>query len=75
MPRGDVLRCVIDDGGEDYEATFCIDDKALSLQEFGKMMLTWNGWGIRIICVPEDELHCNPSIEMKEPNAGDEDFS
>jgi hypothetical protein len=32
VPRGDVLRCVIEDGGPDCEATVWIDDQELSLR-------------------------------------------
>jgi len=35
VPRGDVLRCIIDDGGPEGEVTIHIDDKELSLAEFG----------------------------------------
>ncbi len=71
-PRGDVLRCVISDGGPDFETTIWIDDKELSLAEFGKMLLTWNGWGMRITVVPEDEIHEQPVVEVREPEDANE---
>jgi hypothetical protein len=67
VPRGDVLRCEVSDGGKNGEATFWIDDQELSLQEFGRMMTVWAGWGVRIICVPDDELYHNPPIKLCEP--------
>ncbi len=67
VPRGGVLRCVISDGGPGFEATVCIDDKELSLAEFGRMLLTYNGWGMRITFVPDDEIHERPAVEIKEP--------
>ena len=36
VPRSDVLRCIIDDGGPDGEVTIHIDDQELSLAEFGR---------------------------------------
>ena len=38
VPRGDVLHCIIDDGGPEGEVTIHIDDKELSLAEFGRML-------------------------------------
>ncbi|MBI4396253.1 MAG: hypothetical protein HY548_04095 [Elusimicrobia bacterium] len=55
---GDVLRCVItyaDLNARDL--AFEIDGKELSLREFGAMLLSHEGWGMRIVFVPEDELH------------------
>jgi len=37
VPRGDVLRCIIDDGGPNGEVTIHIDDEELSLREFGRL--------------------------------------
>lgn len=71
VPRGGVLRCVISDGGPDYEATVIIDDKELSLAEFGRMLLTYNGWGMRITFVPDDEIHEQPEVEVREPDEPD----
>jgi hypothetical protein len=45
VPRGDVLRCIIDDGGPEGEVTIHIDDKELSLAEFGWMLRVHAGWG------------------------------
>jgi len=67
VPRGDVLRCIIDDGGPDYEATVWIDDREFSLREFGRLLTTHAGWGIRIIFVPEDEIEKTPKIAVREP--------
>jgi len=71
-PRGDVLRCVISDGGPDFETTVCIDDKELSLADFGRMLLTYNGWGMRITFVPEDRTHEQPVVEVREPEEPEE---
>jgi len=66
-PRGDVLRCVIHDGGPDGEPTVDIDDRELSWSEFGRLLTTYAGWGMRIVFVPEDELHIKPRIVVREP--------
>jgi len=55
-PRGDVLRCVIEDGGPDGEAVIYIDDHELSLKDFGRLLVTYAGWGMRIIFVPDDRI-------------------
>jgi hypothetical protein len=66
-PRGDVLRCVIHDGGADGEPVICIDDHELSWKEFGRLLTAYAGWGMRIVFVPDDELHVTPRIEVREP--------
>jgi hypothetical protein len=65
VPRDGVLRCEISDGGPDAETTVIIDDKELSLCEFGKLISTYNGWGRRIEFVPEDETSNRPTIEVR----------
>lgn len=66
-PRGDVLRCEVscDDDGE---TSILIDDQEFSIKEFGKMLSTFAGWGMRIIFVPEDETYQSPPIQIKDPS-------
>lgn len=66
-PRGDVLRCVIDSGSLDDLPIIHIDDHALSWHELGQMLTTHEGWGMRIVFVPDDELYPAPCIEVREP--------
>ena len=66
-PRGDVLRCVIDDGGPEGEPVVHVDDRELSWREFGRLLTTHAGWGMRIVFVPDDETHIEPPIEVREP--------
>ena len=65
VPRGSVLRCLISD--EDGQAVIELDDRELSLEEFGRMLTTYSGWGMRIEFVPEEEVHRRPALEMREP--------
>ena len=44
-----------------------IDDRELSWEEFGKLVVTYAGWGMRIAFVPEDEVHRLPRVEVREP--------
>ncbi len=67
VPRGDVLRCIIDDGGPEGEVTIHIDDKELSLAEFGRMLTVHAGWGMRIALVPEEFVSENPKVEIRKP--------
>lgn len=71
VPRGDVLRCTISDGGPGNEPVIDIDDHELSWAEFGRLLTTYAGWGMRIVFVPEDETHVEPKIEVCEPDADD----
>ncbi len=67
IPCGDLLRCHIDDGGPEGEITVHIDDKELSLREFGRMLSTHAGWGMRIAFVPSEIVEEAPEIEVREP--------
>ncbi len=67
-PRGDVLRCVIEDGGPNGEPVIHVDDEELSWHEFGRLLTTFAGWGMRIVVVPDNELHLPPRIQVREPN-------
>ena len=67
VPRGGVVRAVISDGGPDCQATFWVDDREMSLEEFGRMFITYAGWGVRLTFVPEDEVHLRPVVEVREP--------
>ena len=66
VPVGDVLRCIIDEG-EDRLPTIWIDDRELSWREFGRMLLTHAGWGMRVQFVPEEWVHEDPDVEVREP--------
>ncbi len=70
-PRGGVLRCLIEDSDEG-RLVVVIDDRELSLEEFGRMLTTYAGWGMRIEFVPEDQLHRRPALEVREPNPENE---
>jgi hypothetical protein len=67
-PRGDVLRCQIMDTPDDpREPVITIDDKELTWGEFGTMLCTYAGWGMRIEFTPEDAVHRRPRLEVREP--------
>ena len=70
VPRGDVLRCVIEDD-ENREPVIHIDDQELSWQEFGRLLVTYAGWGMRIKFVPDDSTHEEPVTEVREPRKGE----
>ena len=71
VPRGDLLRCFIEDGGPDGEVTVHIDDRELSLREFGRLLLTHAGWGMRIAFVPDNLIEEEPEVEVREPREGE----
>jgi hypothetical protein len=66
-PRGNVLRCEISDGGPDGEAEIFIDEHELSLAEFGRLLTTYAGWGMRIVFVPDDRVDEEPEIIVLDP--------
>ena len=63
VPEGDVLCCIIEDN-ERGEAVIIIDDKELSLAEFGRMLTVHAGWGMRIAFVPEELIHEQPKVKI-----------
>ena len=67
VPRGDVLRCIIDDGGPDGEVTIHIDDKELSLTEFGRLLRVHAGWGMRTAFVPDVSITKTPTVKVRKP--------
>jgi hypothetical protein len=75
VPRGDVLRCIIDDGGPEGEVTIHIDDKELSLAEFGRMLTVHAGWGMRIAFVPEEFIRENQRSKSESPSGGSADVA
>lgn len=66
-PRGDVLRCVIHDE-EGRRPVIEIDDRDFTLEEFGTMLTTYAGWGMRIVFVPDSDLEKPPVIVVREPD-------
>ena len=70
VPRGHVLRCVVEgySEGDDDQPFISIDEKDFTLTEFAKMVGTFGGWGMRITFVPDDELHEEPVVEVREPD-------
>jgi hypothetical protein len=67
VPRGFVLRCLIHDDAA-CQAVIEIDGRELSLSEFGRTLVTFAGWGMRICFVPDDEIDKEPEIEIREPD-------
>lgn len=69
VPRGDVLRCYLEDGGgEDGSLPVVyVDDQEFSWDDFGRMLCVFAGWGMRIVFVPDDELAQAPKIAVREP--------
>lgn len=66
VPRGSVLRCHIEDD-EQGELVVHIDDHELDLRQFGRMLTTYAGWGMRIYFVDEDSIAEEPIVEVREP--------
>jgi antitoxin component of MazEF toxin-antitoxin module len=62
--KGHVLRCVIGSGPYTNEPTIEIDHHQLSLQEFGTLLSHFEGWGMRILFVSEDQLRNPPAPEV-----------
>lgn len=72
VPRGDVVRGVVtcDDEGQ---ALVDIDGREFTMEEFGRMLLTHEGWGMRLTFVDEEHVDEDPAIEICEPDDGPDD--
>lgn len=70
-PRGDVLRCIISSSGPDNQPVIQIDEHDLSWEEFGRLVSTCAGWGMRVVFVPDDAIDRIPTIEVREPRKGE----
>jgi hypothetical protein len=66
VPRGGVVRCVVD-SDEEGQAIIYVDDQELSLAEFGSLLTTYAGWGMRIEFTPEDATDRRPRLEVRDP--------
>lgn len=66
VPRGDVLRCVIHDEVGN-RPVIEIDGREFTFEEFGTMLTTYSGWGMRIVFVPESDVETTPVIVVREP--------
>lgn len=67
-PRGNVLRCSIEDGGGDGSLPIIfVDDREFTWRDFGRMLCTYAGWGMRIVFVPDDDFDHPPKISVREP--------
>jgi hypothetical protein len=62
----DVLRCVIDEGPDGMPLIY-VNDQELSWAQFGKLLFTYGGWGMRMF-VSDDRLDEEPEIEVREPD-------
>ena len=69
FPRGDIIRCIVEEDTEEdcRLPVIVIDDLELNWEEFGRLLLSHTGWGMRIAFVDEDELHKTRKIEVREP--------
>ena len=66
VPRGHVLRCHIEDD-EEGRPIIHVDDVELDLEAFGRMLLTFCGFGMRIAFVDEEDVNEEPEIVVREP--------
>jgi hypothetical protein len=72
VPRGNVVKgVVLGSDGSDIEDEFVtVDGKDLTIREFARMMMTFGGWGFRIVFVPDHDIHDEPEVEVREPTDG-----
>ncbi len=66
VPRAQVVRCHLEDD-EEGKLVVYVDDQKLDLQQFGRMLTTYAGWGMRIYFVDDDAVAEEPTVEVKDP--------
>ncbi|HEY2409969.1 MAG TPA: hypothetical protein VGI10_28395 [Polyangiaceae bacterium] len=70
VPRGDVVKGIVLDatGNEDLDEQFVtIDGRDFSIREFVRMLSPFASWGFRLVFVPDENIHEEPTIEVREP--------
>lgn len=68
VARGEIVRCVIEGRPEQADDIFVsVDGKDLTLLQFARMLGTYEGWGLRVEVVPDDEIHQRPKRRVREP--------
>ena len=67
VPRGQVLRCHIDDDAE-AGTIIHIDDMELDMDAFGRMLQVFSGFGMRIAFVDEEDVTEEPEVVVREPD-------
>lgn len=70
-PRGEVLRCLI--SNPEGNASIKIDDHELTLEEFGRLLNMYAGWGMRITFVPEDQTQLLHEVMLWDPPSEEEE--
>ena len=66
VPRGGVVRCIVE-SDEEGQAVIHVDGRELSLEEFGRLLTTYAGWGMRIEFTPEDAIERRPLLKVRDP--------
>ena len=66
VPRGHVLRCHIEDD-EEGKPIIHVDDVEMDFEAFGRMILTFCGFGMRIAFVDDEDVNEQPEIVVREP--------
>jgi hypothetical protein len=66
VPRGGVVRCLVEDD-EEGQAIIRVDDRELTLAEFGRLLVTHAGWGMRVEFTPADATDQRPRLEVRDP--------
>lgn len=74
--RGDVLRCGIECSEHSgHIPVIEIDGRRLSWMEFGALVSSHEGWGMRVMFVPDDEIDKTPAIALQESREGQMELS
>jgi hypothetical protein len=66
VPKSSVLRCQIQ-VDEHGQIIVKIDERRLRLKQFGKLLASHGGWGMRIEFVHTDEVHHRPALQVRQP--------
>jgi len=66
VPKSSVLRCQIQ-VDEHGQIIVEIDERRLRLKQFGKLLASHQGWGMRIEFVHTDEVHHRPALQVRQP--------
>lgn len=66
--RGHVLKCEVSDD-EDGNLVVYVDDNELDAEAFLQLIRPFAGWGMRITFMDESQIHDEPDVILRDPDA------
>ncbi len=63
--HGNVLRCIVTEG-DAGQVLLQIDERKLDMKEFGRLLESFLGWGVRMEFVPKNAIDRRPELQVRD---------